>query len=418
MIKYEDRVVMNKNNYLRFLGNMSAQEVDLDTMRKGGEQLQAKLDNLIEEELNKGHDLKLIPDLLNIKVLADKDVFTDELREALSMSIALSDNASALVALGFDSPNTYADFNVASAQVSQIMKKVAFRMYQNLVLCIKENRGEDDIIDDLIVDACRDQIFERMSFEAFALENNINYDDKSEKVRAAYDGRYSEWIDSEVTRVLSEVIANPMSNVIVRPSGLEGVKDDLHAVCPDEASEWIESLTADDIYSGQVFEKLMNEYKLGKAQLQRFAHSIQKFMQENQTSQSVQMGGGQNINPFYSVNMSSIILHAIITASAELWDPSVETLSDYTEYILDIIREELAYINCIECDETTPYKILSVVSSINSLPISQHAFLRASSQDYILAQGALTMMIQMSISEEIIKSREEEEPTIEGPVIK
>lgn len=406
MIKYEDRVINTKNNYIRFLGNMSAQEVDLETMRKGGEQLQAKLDNLIEEELNKGHDLKLIPDLLNIKVLADKDVFTDELREALSMSIALSDNASALVALGFDSPNSYADFNVASAQVSQIMKKVAFKLYQNLILCIKENRGEDDIIDDLIIDACRDQISERMSFEAFAAEWNIDTENM-EKAKLAYAGRFSEAIENEVNRVLAEVIANPMSNVIVRPVGLDKVKEDLIAVCPDEAAEWIESLTANDIYSGEVFEKLMNEYKLGKAQLQRFARSIESFMRDNQTAQPVQVGGGQDLHPFYSVNMASIILHAIVLASAELWDPSIKTLSEYTEYILDLVREELTNITCIECSDETPYRILSSVALINSLPISQHAFLRASSQDYILAQGAITMMIQMDLAEKPVEEDEE-----------
>ena len=406
MIKYEDRVINTKNNYIRFLGNMSAQEVDLETMRKGGEQLQAKLDNLIEEELNKGHDLKLIPDLLNIKVLADKDVFTDELREALSMSIALSDNASALVALGFDSPNSYADFNVASAQVSQIMKKVAFKLYQNLILCIKENRGEDDIIDDLIIDACRDQISERMSFEAFAAEWNIDTENM-EKAKLAYAGRFSEAIENEVNRVLAEVIANPMSNVIVRPVGLDKVKEDLIAVCPDEAAEWIESLTANDIYSGEVFEKLMNEYKLGKAQLQRFARSIESFMRDNQTVQPVQVGGGQDLHPFYSVNMASIILHAIVLASAELWDPSIKTLSEYTEYILDLVREELTNITCIECSDETPYRVLSSVALINSLPISQHAFLRASSQDYILAQGAITMMIQMDLAEKPVEEDEE-----------
>lgn len=413
MIKYEDRVVNVKNNYIRFLGNMAAQEVDLETMRKGGEQLQAKLDNLIEEELNKGHDLKLIPDLLNIKVLADKNVFTDELREALSMSIALSDNASALVALGFDSPNTYADFNVASAQVSQIMKKVAFKLYQNLILCIKENRGEDDIIDDLIIDACRDQISERMSFEAFAAEWNIDTENM-DKAKLAYAGRFSEAVENEVNRVLAEVIANPMANVIVRPVGLDKVKEDLIAVCPDEAVEWIESLTANDIYSGEVFEKLMNEYKLGKAQLQRFARSIESFMRDNQTAQPVQAGGGQDLHPFYSVNMASIILHAIITASAELWSPSIETLSEYTEYILDLIREELTNITCIECSDETPYRILSAVALINSLPISQHAFLRASSQDYILAQGAITMMIQMDLAE---KPSEEDEEVLINPEV-
>lgn len=411
MIKYEDRVINVKNNYIRFLGNMAAQEVDLETMRKGGEQLQAKLDNLIEEELNKGHDLKLIPDLLNIKVLADKDVFTDELREALSMSIALSDNASALVALGFDSPNTYADFNVASAQVSQIMKRVAFKLYQNLILCIKENRGEDDIIDDLIVDACRDQISERMSFEAFAAEWNIDTENM-EKAKLAYAGRFSEAVENEVNRVLADVIANPMSNVVVRPVGLDKVKEDLMAICPDEATEWIESLTANDIYGGEVFEKLMNEYKLGKAQLQRFARSIESFMRDNQTPQPVQAGGGQDLHPFYSVNMASIILHAIITASAELWNPSIESLSEYTEYILDLIREELTNITCIECSDETPYRILSAVGLINSLPISQHAFLRASSQDYILAQGAITMMIQMDLAE---KPSEEDEEVLINP---
>lgn len=411
MITYDNRVVNLKNNFIRFLGNMAAQEVDLDTMRKGGEQLQAKLDNLIEEELNKGQELKLIPDLLDLRVLSDKNVFTDELKEALSMSIALSDNAAAMVALGFDSPNTYADFNVASAQISQIPKKVAFRLYQNLILCIKEQRGEDDLIDDIIFDACRDQIAERMSFTAFAEENNIDCGESEEtlkRVQAAYNGRYSEWFEQEVNRVLSEVISNPMVNVIVRPCGLENVKDDLRAVCPDEAAEWIDSLTADDINSGTVFEKLMNEYKLGKAQLQRFARSIEKFMSENQTSQSVQMGGGQNVNPFYSVNMASIILHAIIMASAELWNPGIEQLSESTEYILDLFREELTNINCIECSTDTPYRMLSAVSVTNSLPVSQHAFLRASAQDYLLAQGAITMMIQMDIAEKTIKEKENE----------
>lgn len=89
----------------------------------------------------------------------------------------------------------------------------------------------------------------------------------------------------------------------------------------------------------------------------------------------------------------------MILASAEVWSPA-STLSESTEYIVDLFREELTELTTIEYNEdVTPYRLLSVVSSINDLLISRSALTRASAQDYVLAQGAITMMINRELME-------------------
>lgn len=416
MKTYERTLDLN-NSYIRFLGNMSAQDVDLDIVRRGGEQLQAKIDNIVEEAASKGNDdIRIIPDLLDIKTLADRNRFTDDMKEIIGMAVALSDSAAAIAKLGFNNPTSYAEFNVASVQIQRINKQVAFQLYHNLIDCVKSNAGVDDIIDDLIFDALKDQISERMSFEVFAEERGIaipEEESQMSKVEAAYSGSYNEWIEAEVERILEILINDPMSNVLVRPMGLEDIKNVLIEVCPEDAYEWCNSVTADDIYKGEIFEKLISDYKLGKAQLQRFAVAVDKFMKENQTSQKVSVGQGQEVNPFYSVNMASVILHAMITASNELWGPE-EDLSEYTEYILDIYREKLLDITNIEYDETTPYKLLSTVAATNGLVISRSAYTRACSMDYIRAQGAITMMISYELMEATHKEQENTTIEMEG----
>ncbi len=401
MIQYKDRVVDINNNYLRFFGNMSSQEVDLDKMREGGIQLQQKLDSLIEEESQRGNDdIKVLPDLLDLKVLSDANRFTDGIREVVSMAVALSDNTRALVVLGFNNPNSYADFNVASAQISQIAKKVAFNLYHNLVNAIKTDTTVDDLVIDMVLAAIEDQIAERMNFPRFCEKNGIALTEETEdKVRMAYDSRYNEWVSTEAERILAEVVSKPMENVLIDPSGFEDVREKLYELCPPEANEWIGSLTPDAIYSGEVFEKLLKEYKLDRESLTQFAAAVERFMSENQTAQSVQLGQGQNVNPFYSTNMASILLHTMIMASSELWDVNDTEISETTEYIVDLFRAELENVTTIEFDETTPYKMLSVIANINPLLVSRSAVTRASHQDYILAQGAITMMINQELME-------------------
>lgn len=416
-MRTSERTLDLNNSYIRFLGNMSAQDVDIDIVRRGGEQLQAKIDNIVEEAASKGNDdIRIIPDLLDIKTLADRNRFTDDMKEIIGMAVALSDSAAAIAKLGFNNPTSYAEFNVASVQIQRINKQVAFQLYHNLIDCVKNNTGVDDLIDDIIFDALKDQITERMPFEVFAEERGVAIPEEeaqASKIEAAYSGSYNEWVESEAERILEILINDPMSNVLIRPMGLQDLKDVLIDVCPEEAYEWCNSITADDIYKGEIFEKLVVEFKLGQAQLKRFASAVDKFMQENQTSQKVTVGQGQEVNPFYSVNIASVILHAMIIASTELWEPE-EELSEYTEYILDIYREKLLDITNIEYDDTTPYKLLSTVASVNALVISRSAYTRACSMDYIRAQGAITMMINYELMEATHKEQESTTIEMEG----
>lgn len=411
-LKYNDRVVGFKNNYIRFMGNLGAMEYDLEILKKGGIQLKQQLEALIEEETQKGNDtLKVFPDLLDLSVLADRNRFTDGIREAVSMSIAMSDNASALSALGFTVLSDWSDFNVASAQVSTLLKKVAFKLYHNLVAAIKSDTTADDMIIDMVLGAIEDQISERMNFHRFCDKFKIALTEENEdKLRMSYDGRYSEWVTKEAERLLEELISNPLENVIIDPAGIEPVKEKLYEVCPPEANEWIDSLTPDDVYGGEVFEKLLHVYKLEKAQLQIFAKAVEQFLAENQTDTPIQLGQGQqSVNPFYSLNLPSVILHLMIIASSELWgsDDELEP-SEYTEYIVDAIREELMDITTLEYDaDTTPYKILSVMANVNALLVSRSALTRSSSQDYIIAQGAIGTMIQRELME--VSKQEQQE---------
>lgn len=402
MLKYEDRVIQTSmNNYLRMLGNMASQEVDLDKMRAGGEQLRIKLDALVEEESQRGNDdLRVFPDLLDLNVLADKNRFTTGIKEVLSMSLALSDNASALVALGFNNPGTFADFNVASAQISQIPKRVAFKLYHNLVNAIKTESEADDLVIDIVLAAIEDQIQERMNFPRFCDKFGIAITEENEdKIRMAYNERYEEWVSTEAERILEEVITKPMENVIIDPTGVEELREVLYEICPAEANEWISNLDSDVAYSGEVFEKLMNEFHLPKESLQKYAVAVEKFMKENQTPEEMQLGRGQMVNPFYSLNLAAIILHTMIMASADVWSSSDE-MAESTEYVVDMFREELTELTTIEYDpDATPYRLLSVISFVNDLMVSRCALTRASSQDYIYAQGAITMMINRELLE-------------------
>lgn len=408
LVKWNDRVVMTKNNYLRFVGNMSAQEVDIDKIMSSGEELNAKISSIIEEETNKGNDdLKVIPDLLDLNVLADPNRFTDDIKQLMSLSLALSDGVRALNALGFNNPTSYGAFNVASAQVSVIAKKVAMRLYYNLVASVNGDSSGDDIISDIALDAIVDQIKERMSFIKFVDEFDIEIPEgvDPKTLEESYSGQYEEWVETEAERLFKEIMLHPTQNQIIYPTGADDVRSVLYEILPQEANEWIAELSESDLYSGDVFETLMNKYKLQKEDLKKFAHAVDLFIKENAIATEVGVGNGQSVAPFYSINLASVILHMMITASAELWG-SNEELSEETEYIVDLFRQELEDISCIEYNEFTPYKLLSIVSSINNIIISRTAYGRASSQDYILAQGAITYCIYNDLMKDTVKEQE------------
>ena len=68
--------------------------------------------------------------------------------------------------------------------------------------------------------------------------------------------------------------------------------------------------------------------------------------------------------------------------------------------MIKAFREELTELTTIEYDsDATPYRLLSVISFVNDLMVSRCALTRASSQDYIYAQGAITMMINRELLE-------------------
>lgn len=404
-IKFEDRTVMMRNNYLRFLGNMYAQEVDLDRMRSAGEELNAKLATLVEEETQKGHDsIRVIPDLLDLKVLSDKTVFTDEMKQVLAMSLSVSDNAVALHELGFDSPTSYGNFNVASAQISLIGKRVAMRIYNRIVAAVNDP-SLDDMIVDIAINALADQIQERASFDRYAKTHGIECPDNES--RAAYMGSYTEWLDQVASDLFAKLVSSPCENILVLPTGIEDVKQVLFEICPVEANSWIMELTPDTIYTGDVFGKVLS-FNLPKEDVNRFAQAVQQFITENSVNKNVELGSGQSVSPFYSVNMGSLLLHIIIKASSELWGAQ-EEISEDTEYIVDFFRQELLELDdTIAYIEATPYRILSVMSNINNLMISRSAYTRASSQDYILAQGALVLAIQNELHKETLETIMEE----------
>ncbi len=404
-MKISDRTVTMRNNYLRFLGNMSAQEVDNKRMQSAGEELDAKLNALIEDYSNKGQDdLKVIPDLLNLKVLADKNRFNDDIRQVLGMSLAVSDNVLALSELGFDTPNSFGAFNVASAQVSIIAKKVALRLYHNLVNAMKDP-SVDDVIVDLIYDAIADQISERATYIKFCQIKGIAFDpsnDTEEEHKKNYTSAFEEWLYGIVGDILVKVVANPGENTLILPVGMDEVREILFEVCPPEANEWIAELSYDEIYGGTVFDKLMTEYKLDREALNRFAVVLDRFIKDNSVNQEVELGQGQNVRPLYSINIGAVILHAMIQASAKLWSED-EELDEYTEYVVDVFRQELLDIQTAEYDaDKTPYKLLSVISMINSIIVSRSAYMRASSQDYIMAQGAIVFAITSELHKETI----------------
>lgn len=404
-MKISDRTIMMRNNYLRFLGNMSAQEVDNKRMQSAGEELDAKLNALMEDYANKGQDdLKVIPDLLNLKVLADKNRFTDDIRQVLGMSLAVSDNVLALSELGFDAPNSFGAFNVASAQISIIAKKVALKLYHNLVDAMKDP-SSDDLVVDIIYDAIIDQISERATYIKFCQTHGVAYDpseETEEEHKKNYIDAFDEWLNGIAGDILVRIMANPGENTLILPVGMDEVREVLFEICPPEANEWIIELSYDEIYGGAMFDKLINEYKLDREALNKFAVVIDRFIQDNSVNQAVELGQGQSVRPLYSVNIGAVILHAMIQASAALWSEE-EELDESTEYIVDLFRQELLNVETIEYDaDKTPYKLLSVVSTINNIIVSRSAYMRASSQDYIMAQGAIVFAITNELHEETI----------------
>lgn len=410
MIITEDMTVALKNNYMRFVGNMSAQEVDPAAMRDGGEKLQAKLDSLIEEESERGNgELKIFPDLLDLRVLADRNRFTTGIREVVSMAVALSDNAEALAKLGFTTMDSYAAFNVASAEVSQITKRVICRLYANLVQAIKTESVDDDLVIDLVLVAIEDLIQERMTFERFAEEHTLAMTEENESsIRVAYDERYRDWVSEEAERLLTKVLERPDANVLISPVGFEDIREKLYEICPAELNEWIAGLTADNLFSGEMFETLIQK-NIDKSIVAEFSKIVDKFIRDNQAPQAVEIGYGQQVNPFYSINLASVLIHTVVLTSAELWTPG-EELTQYGEYVVDLFREELEAITTVDYDyELTPFRLMSVVSSILPLIVSRSAIMRASSQDYILAQGAVTTAILAKIQQDNKPEGTEEE---------
>lgn len=400
-MKFDNRVTTLKNNYIRMMASMSAQEVDLDRIRSAGEELNAKLEAVIEEETQKGHDsIRVIPDLLNLQILADRNTFSDNIREVLSLSLAVSDNASALAELGFTTPNSYGSFNVASSLVSGICKRATLRLYHNLINAIKNPAADDQVVD-IILDAIKDHVAERCNkinfFKSIGME--FETEEELDKAFEHYSLSYDEWLTHNAEDLLEQLVSDPQQSYIVLPTGIDDVKSVLYEICPVEANEYISNLKASDIYGGELFEKLTGEYKLDNESLRKFVGAVDKFIECNSTDQPVQIGNGQSVKPFYSINLGSVLLHAMIMASADLWSNN-ETLSENTEYIVDLFREELLSIDMIEYSEETAYKLLSTISSVNNLIISRSAFARSSAQDYIRATGAIHLAIMNEIQEE------------------
>lgn len=406
---HRNRVVsVGPNPFLRAIGTVTNgnNELSDEKLMEAGQQMVDKYAELrAMAEAREGAKDVTVWDLMDLDVLADENLITEADIEMIQMAAHLRKIVMGMHSLGVEFSNDdFAEISLITTKLTEVPKKVCIKLYEDFKTLVNDPTVDTDL-DDILINATADLISERASFETYAQDvlmldlNEINAEEMSTLMTTYFDG-YIEWKRDEAGRILSEVIKNPLSTVMILPKGFEEIKEVMMDVLPIEATDWVSKLQPTSIFNGEVWEYMTKTFgRLGDAQLKRVSAKLDEFISANGIMS--QLGpNGQQVPILYTVNIAEILLHTLILASAELFeDKPDDELTDDTKYIADTFRYVL-YSDPVlnqRIDDTTANRILSTISSMLPLATARSSSVRSVNREYNVATSTITTFITEDI---------------------
>lgn len=393
-----NRVIDLRNNFTRGMGTLTAMDIPDEKLEKAGEDLKLKINTIRDEYHMKGNDdIKLFDDLLDLNDMADENTISTDIETLVGLSSTLIPQARTLKQLGFTfDGQDYANFQVLCKKVCRCPIEVAKMMFQNMMSAVTEDRLQDTYIDEVIFNSLKELMEERMNPSLFLREKNIPIPDSvdmdaDDVVTKYYQESYLEWIDDRANTIMSKLLEKPLSPVLVYPTGVKRVRDSIKTILgafSTEVDNLLNNTTDDELYGGEFFEKVLEI--LGpnpdKTVLRDISVALHNYVEENECDGTVNLNG-QQFKPLLSVNMSEIIIHALVKASNDIRLSEIEEreeLSQDTIYIRDLINEYLT-VNNLEFIDGTAERILSVITLYLDYMVSKSVVLRTQSTDFLYA---------------------------------
>lgn len=418
-------VTVGANPLLRSLGIVANQPVDVDKLKLDGQQMADKYAELrAMAESREVVNSVSIWDLMDMDKLVDENLITEADMEMIQISPQIRKMVQGIKSLGVEFDNDdFKDLSLITSKLIDVPKNVCIKLYEGLKDIINDPTIDSDI-DDILINATADLISEKATFENFVrLELGLDLEDISqeemESLQRSKFESFLEWKRVEAERLLTEVIQNPLKTAVILPIGFDEVKQAMINVLPVEAVDWVESLKAGDVITGETWEYIKNNFAaLGQAQKIAIAKAMQKFLDENGSAVDV---GGQVIPVMFSVNIAEIILHTLILASADLFNKDEdEDLSEDTKYVVELYDYVLH--NDTELRDRispeTAYRLLSTIQGMIPLATARSSQIRSVNRDYNIATTTITTFINDDImSSHVDNMSDEEKAKLEKNII-
>lgn len=409
-------VTVGANPLLRSLGIVANQPVDVDKLKLDGQQMADKYAELrAMAESREVVNSVSIWDLMDMDKLVDENLITEADMEMIQISPQIRKMVQGIKSLGVEFDNDdFKDLSLITSKLIDVPKNVCIKLYEGLKDIINDPTIDSDI-DDILINATADLISEKATFENFVrLELGLDLEDISqeemESLQRSKFESFLEWKRVEAERLLTEVIQNPLKTAVILPIGFDEVKQAMINVLPVEAVDWVESLKAGDVITGETWEYIKNNFAaLGQAQKIAIAKAMQKFLDDNGSAVDV---GGQVIPVMFSVNIAEIILHTLILASADLFNKDEdEELSEDTKYIVELYDYVLH--NDTELRDRispeTAYRLLSTIQGMIPLATARSSQIRSVNRDYNIATTTITTFINDDIMLSHVDNMSDEE---------
>lgn len=418
-------VTVGANPLLRSLGIVANQPVDVDKLKLDGQQMADKYAELrAMAESREVVNSVSIWDLMDMDKLVDENLITEADMEMIQISPQIRKMVQGIKSLGVEFDNDdFKDLSLITSKLIDVPKNVCIKLYEGLKDIINDPTIDSDI-DDILINATADLISEKATFENFVrLELGLDLEDISqeemESLQRSKFESFLEWKRVEAERLLTEVIQNPLKTAVILPIGFDEVKQTMINVLPVEAVDWVESLKAGDVITGETWEYIKNNFAaLGQAQKIAIAKAMQKFLDDNGSAVDV---GGQVIPVMFSVNIAEIILHTLILASADLFNKDEdEDLSEDTKYVVELYDYVLH--NDTELRDRispeTAYRLLSTIQGMIPLATARSSQIRSVNRDYNIATTTITTFINDDImSSHVDNMSDEEKAKLEKNII-
>lgn len=418
-------VTVGANPLLRSLGIVANQPVDVDKLKLDGQQMADKYAELrAMAESREVVNSVSIWDLMDMDKLVDENLITEADMEMIQISPQIRKMVQGIKSLGVEFDNDdFKDLSLITSKLIDAPKNVCIKLYEGLKDIINDPTIDSDI-DDILINATADLISEKATFENFVrLELGLDLEDISqeemESLQRSKFESFLEWKRVEAERLLTEVIQNPLKTAVILPIGFDEVKQAMINVLPVEAVDWVESLKAGDVITGETWEYIKNNFAaLGQAQKIAIAKAMQKFLDDNGSAVDV---GGQVIPVMFSVNIAEIILHTLILASADLFNKDEdEDLSEDTKYVVELYDYVLH--NDTELRDRispeTAYRLLSTIQGMIPLATARSSQIRSVNRDYNIATTTITTFINDDImSSHVDNMSDEEKAKLEKNII-